>query len=65
MDQIVATFGGLDGLVNVAGGFKWETVETGSVETWDRLFAINVRTALLASQSALPHLLGRGGGRIE
>lgn len=64
MDQIVATFGGLDGLVNVAGGFKWETVETGSIETWDRLYAINVRTALLASQAALPHLLTRGGGRI-
>jgi NAD(P)-dependent dehydrogenase (short-subunit alcohol dehydrogenase family) len=64
LDQIAAKCGGLDGLVNVAGGFKWETVETGSVDTWDRLFAINVRTALLASQAALPHLLARGGGRI-
>ncbi len=64
MDQIVAHFGGLDGLVNVAGGFRYETVETGSVETWDRLYAINVRTALLASQAALPHLVARGGGRI-
>ena len=64
MEQIVARFGGLDGLVNVAGGFRYETVEAGSVETWDRLFAINVRTALLASQAALPLLLARGGGRI-
>ena len=64
MEQIVARFGGLDGLVNLAGGFKYETVESGSIDTWDRLFAINVRTALLASQAALPHLLARGGGRI-
>jgi NAD(P)-dependent dehydrogenase (short-subunit alcohol dehydrogenase family) len=64
MEQIVARFGGLDGLVNVAGGFQFETVEAGSVETWDRLFAINLRTALIASQAALPHLLARGGGRI-
>jgi NAD(P)-dependent dehydrogenase (short-subunit alcohol dehydrogenase family) len=64
INQVVAAFGALDGLVNVAGGFKYETVETGSVETWDRLYAINVRTALLASQAALPHLLARGGGRI-
>lgn len=64
MDQIVAHFGGLDGLVNTAGGFRYETIETGSVETWDRLYAINVRTALLASQAALPHLVARGGGRI-
>ena len=59
-----AHFGGLDGLVNTAGGFRYETIETGSVESWDRLYAINVRTALLASQAALPHLVARGGGRI-
>jgi len=64
MTQIVARFGALDGLVNVAGGFQWETVESGSVETWDRLYAINVRTSLLSSQAALPHLLKRGQGRI-
>jgi NAD(P)-dependent dehydrogenase (short-subunit alcohol dehydrogenase family) len=52
MNEIVARFGGLDGLVNIAGGFRYETIEAGSIETWDRLFAINVRTALLASQAA-------------
>lgn len=64
LDRTASAFGRLDGLVNVAGGFQWETVEAGSVETWDRLYALNVRTALLASQAALPHLLARGGGRI-
>jgi NAD(P)-dependent dehydrogenase (short-subunit alcohol dehydrogenase family) len=56
----VSRCGGLDGLVNVAGGFRWETVESGSVETWDRMYALN----LLASQAALPHLLACGSGRI-
>jgi NAD(P)-dependent dehydrogenase (short-subunit alcohol dehydrogenase family) len=55
---------GIDGLVNVAGGFVWETVEGGDVETWDRMYALNVRSTLSASQAALPHLLRRGGGRI-
>ncbi len=64
VNQIVAAFGGLDGLVNAAGGFKHETVAAGSVETWDRLYATNVRTALIASLTALPHLLARGSGRI-
>src|SRR5262245_5579359 len=45
MAQVAERLGGLDGLVNVAGGFKWETVLDGSVETWDRLYEINVRTA--------------------
>jgi len=62
--RVAAHFGGLDALVNVAGGFTWETLEAGSIETWDHLYVINVRTAVLASQAALPHLLARGGGRI-
>jgi NAD(P)-dependent dehydrogenase (short-subunit alcohol dehydrogenase family) len=41
-----------------------ETIEKGSVDTWDRLYAINVRTALIASQAALPHLVARGRGSI-
>jgi NAD(P)-dependent dehydrogenase (short-subunit alcohol dehydrogenase family) len=64
IDQTATHFGRLDGLVNVAGGFQWEKIEGGDIDTWDRMFAINVRTALLASQAALPHLLARGRGRI-
>ena len=64
MDQAAQRFGRLDGLVNVAGGFQWEKVEGGRIDTWDAMFAINVRTAVLASQAALPHLLARGQGRI-
>jgi NAD(P)-dependent dehydrogenase (short-subunit alcohol dehydrogenase family) len=64
IDDMAARCLGLDALVNVAGGFLWETVECGSIETWDRLYATNVRTALLASQAALPHLVARGEGRV-
>ena len=64
MDRAAAHFGRLDGLVNVAGGFEFEKFEGGAIDTWDAMFAINVRTAVLASQSALPHLLAHGRGRI-
>lgn len=52
----------IDGLINVAGGFAWETVAEGSLETWDRLYAMNLRSAVAASQAVLPHLAS--GGRI-
>jgi NAD(P)-dependent dehydrogenase (short-subunit alcohol dehydrogenase family) len=64
LQRAAAHFGGIDALVNVAGGFAWETVEAGDIDTWDRLYRINVRTAVVASRAALPHLLERGGGRI-
>lgn len=55
--------GGLDGLVNIAGGFRWEKVEGGSVATWDQLYNINLRTAVNAVQAGLP-LLDKQRGRI-
>src|SRR5690606_35739651 len=62
--EVARHFGRIDGLVNVAGGFAWETLEEGSLETWDRLYQINVRTALVCSRATLPHLLETSAGRI-
>jgi len=50
--KVAERFGRIDGLVNVAGGFAWETLEGGSLETWDRLYQINLRTALVRSPTA-------------
>jgi NAD(P)-dependent dehydrogenase (short-subunit alcohol dehydrogenase family) len=63
-EQVAAQWGGLDGLVNVAGGFAWETVEEGQLETWDRLYQLNLRTAVVSCQSALAHLVASSAGRI-
>lgn len=49
--------GGLNALVNVAGGFAWETVAEGSLATWDRMYQMNVRSAVAATRAALPALL--------
>jgi NAD(P)-dependent dehydrogenase (short-subunit alcohol dehydrogenase family) len=64
IDDAATRCAGLDALVNVAGAFRHETVELGSIDTWDRLYAVNVRTTFLASQAALPHLAVRGAGRV-
>lgn len=64
LEQVAVRFGGLDALVNVAGTFRWETVEQGSLETWDLLYRVNLRSAVSASRAALPHLIKRGAGRI-
>src|SRR5215470_8867359 len=64
LDQVAGRFGGLDAVVNVAGTFRWEALEHGSVDTWDLLYRINLRSAVSVSRAALPHLIKRGGGRI-
>ena len=63
--RISAELGQLDGLVNIAGGFAWETVADGSVATWDRLYAMNVRTALIASRALLPMITASRGAIVH
>jgi NAD(P)-dependent dehydrogenase (short-subunit alcohol dehydrogenase family) len=64
MAAVKQRFGRLDALLNIAGGFQWEGVEGGGPATWDRLYALNLKTALNACQAALPYLLESGAGRI-
>lgn len=54
--QAAQALGGIDGVVNIAGGFLWETVADGSVDSWDRMYRMNVRTAAISSRAALAHL---------
>ena len=61
---VKARFRRIDALINIAGGFKWQPIESGDAATWDFLFALNVKTTLNASKAALPHLLESGAGRI-
>lgn len=63
IDAVVAHFGRLDALLNIAGGFTWQTTDDAD-PAWDRMYALNVKTALNASRAALPHLKGSDEGRI-
>ena len=64
IDAAASHFGKLDTLVNIAGGFAFETTAEGDPKTWQRMYALNVLTALNASRSAIPHLAASGSGRI-
>jgi NAD(P)-dependent dehydrogenase (short-subunit alcohol dehydrogenase family) len=63
-DAAAAKFDGLDVLINIAGGFRWETLEDGSPESWAGLYRMNVLTTANASRAALPHLRKSRAGRI-
>jgi len=64
IDAVAERFGGLDVLLNIAGGFSWNTLETSLAEGWHRLFLINVQTAANASRAATPYLRKSRAGRI-
>jgi NAD(P)-dependent dehydrogenase (short-subunit alcohol dehydrogenase family) len=64
LDQVVAAHGGIDVLINVAGGFTWETLADGSIDSWTRMSSMNLITTATISKLALPELTKSSAGRI-
>ena len=58
-------FGGLNVLVNNAGiSIKKVPIETRTVEEWDQVMAVNLRSVFLGTKHAIPRLREAGGGSI-
>ncbi len=64
VEDFAAACGGLDVLVNLAGGFEWQPLDAQKLEVWDRMFTMNLKTAVVTSAAALPRLKARGAGCI-
>ncbi len=62
---VMARFGRIDILANIAGGFTMgPPLHETSDRDWDLMMDINARTVFNACRAVIPHLLARGGGRI-
>ena len=62
--ETVARFGRLDILVNNAGISERSTVETTTVEQWDRTMDVNAKGVFLGTKLAIPEMRKAGGGSI-
>ena len=68
--EVVGHFGGLDALVNCAGGFSGlahphrRALETLPIEEWDRAFDLNVKSIFLCARAAAPALRASRAGRV-
>jgi NAD(P)-dependent dehydrogenase (short-subunit alcohol dehydrogenase family) len=65
VSSTVGHFGGIDVLVNAAGHISSGTIETASIEAWDTMLNINLRTVFLLMQKALPPLIERQGNIVN
>ena len=63
--RVADALGPIDGLVNVAGGFVWEPVASGTLDSWDRMYRMNLRTATVSTRAVLPHLSKAGGAIVN
>src|ERR1700691_3923168 len=56
VEKTVATLGGIDVLVNDAGTATQTKFDDSTLEELDRVFSINVRGTMIATQAALKHM---------
>ncbi|HQT90253.1 MAG: 3-oxoacyl-ACP reductase [Acidiphilium sp. 37-64-53] len=64
VDEAVAALGGIDILVNNAGIDTNASVVDMTIETWDRMIEVNLRSVFLCTQAVLPPMISQGWGRI-
>jgi NAD(P)-dependent dehydrogenase (short-subunit alcohol dehydrogenase family) len=64
-DTVAARFGKIDGLANVAGGFRWQTLGDGDLAGWTDLFRMNLLTVATATKTALPYLRATQGAIVN
>jgi NAD(P)-dependent dehydrogenase (short-subunit alcohol dehydrogenase family) len=57
-------FGGVDGVLNIAGGFAFANVVGDSYKSYALMQKINLETCFQVSQAMIAPLKARGGGRI-
>ena len=65
VDQAVAAFGRLDGLINTAGGMvRRVPYAEASEKDYDEIMDLNARSVIVASQAAIAPIKAAGGGFI-
>ena len=64
MATAVEAFGGIDVVVNNAGGSMPNSFLDTSVRAFEKAFHFNVTTAFRLTQLAVPHMLGREGASV-
>lgn len=65
VDAVLAKWGTIDVLVNAAGGFqKFAPITEITEEEWDRIVALNLKSAFLCARAVVPTMVARDRGRI-
>src|SRR5688572_31051057 len=65
VSDTVDSFGRVDSLVNAAGIIKSGSIEDTTLDDWDKMMNINVRSAFYLTQKCVPHLAVTKGNVVN
>jgi NAD(P)-dependent dehydrogenase (short-subunit alcohol dehydrogenase family) len=64
VDEAARAFEGLDILINMASVYRQVPLDQTDAAAWDSVLHVDLRSAFLCAQAAVPHMRRAGGGRI-
>ena len=64
VEEVIATYGGINVLFNNAGGGAGQNFPDEDDESWDRIIRVNLTGTFYMSRAVWPHLIAAGGGAI-
>ncbi|MEN8174341.1 MAG: SDR family NAD(P)-dependent oxidoreductase [Pseudomonadota bacterium] len=65
VEQVIQTFGSVDALTNIAGGFTMgPAIQDTGDRDWDFMMDLNARSVFHTTRAVLPHMVRRRSGRI-
>lgn len=65
VSETVNALGGIDVLVNAAGIILNGTIENTSLDDWDKMLNVNLRSVFYLTQKCVPHLEEHGGNVVN
>ncbi len=65
IEKAVAALGRLDALCNIAGVLKIEPLEEVTPQTWDLIYAVNIRAPFFLTKAAMPYLIETEGAVVN
>ena len=64
VDEAARAFEGLNILINMASVYRQVPLDQTDAAAWDSVLDVDLRSAFLCAQAAVPHMRRAGGGRI-
>lgn len=64
IDSTIETFNRIDILANIAGICNQRSIVDLDVETWDRMFDVNLKSIFLTTKYSVPYMVSQKSGRI-
>ena len=65
VSETIDSFGRLDSLINAAGIIKSGNIEDTTLDDWDKMMNINLRSAFYLTQKCVPHLAQTKGNVVN